>query len=62
MKDRAGSLLGEHTIGFLLAGWSLAMGRMLIGMGLMKMGVFSASGPADFTSGWSRSVTASACR
>ncbi len=42
VKDRSGALLGEHTIGFLLAGWSLAMGRMLIGMGLMKMGVFSA--------------------
>ncbi len=42
VKDRSGGLLGEHTIGFLLAGWSLAMGRMLIGMGLMKMGVFSA--------------------
>ncbi len=43
VKDRSGSLLGEHTIGFLLAGWSVAMGRMLIGMGLMKMGVFSAA-------------------
>ena len=43
VKDRAGgSLLAEHTIGFLLAGWSVAMGRMLIGMGLMKLGVFSA--------------------
>jgi uncharacterized protein len=43
VKDRSGSLLAEHTIGFLLAGWSVAMGRMLIGMGLMKMGVFSAT-------------------
>jgi uncharacterized protein len=42
VKDRAGGLLAEHTIGFLLAGWSVAMGRMLIGMGLMKLGVFSA--------------------
>jgi uncharacterized protein len=42
VKDRSGSLFAEHTIGFLLAGWSVAMGRMLIGMGLMKMGVFSA--------------------
>ncbi len=41
VKDRAEALFMEHTIGFLLAGWSLAMGRMLIGMGLMKMGVFS---------------------
>ena len=36
------AFLAEHTIGFLLAGWSVAMGRMLIGMGLMKLGVFSA--------------------
>ncbi len=42
VKDRSGGLLAEHTIGFVLAGWSLAMGRMLIGMGLMKLGVFSA--------------------
>ena len=42
VKDRAWSLFMEHTIGFLLAGWSVAMGRMLIGMGLMKLGVFSA--------------------
>ena len=32
----------EQTIGFLLAGGFFAMGRMLIGMGLMKLGVFSA--------------------
>jgi uncharacterized protein len=43
VKERSGNLLGEHTIGFLLAGWSVAMGRMLIGMGLMKTGVFSAT-------------------
>jgi uncharacterized protein len=42
VKHKAGRLLAEHTIGFLLAGWSVAMGRMLIGMGLMKLGVFSA--------------------
>ena len=42
VKERAWGLFMEHTIGFLLAGWSLAMGRMLIGMGLMKLGVFSA--------------------
>jgi uncharacterized protein len=42
VKDRSGGLLAEHTIGFLLAGWSVAMGRMLVGMGLMKVGVFSA--------------------
>ena len=41
-EGSSGGLLAEHTIGFLLAGWSLAMGRMLIGMGLMKLGVFSA--------------------
>lgn len=42
VKSRAGSLIFEHTIGFLLGGWWLAGGRMLIGMGLMKLGVFSA--------------------
>jgi uncharacterized protein len=48
VKHRAGELFMEHTIGFLLAGWSLAMGRMLIGMGLMKMGVFSAKRSRKF--------------
>jgi uncharacterized protein len=42
VKHRAWNLFMEHTVAFLLAGWSLAMGRMLIGMGLMKLGVFSA--------------------
>jgi len=42
VKDRSTGLFVEHTIGFVLAGWSLALGRMLVGMGLMKMGVFSA--------------------
>ena len=42
VKHRAGQLLFSQTLGFLLGGWWLAGGRMLIGMGLMKMGVFSA--------------------
>jgi uncharacterized protein len=51
VKDKSGALLAEHTIGFLLAGWSVAMGRMLIGMGLMKMGVFSAARSRRFYAG-----------
>jgi uncharacterized protein len=42
VQDRAGGLIGEQTIGFVLGGWWLAGGRMLIGMGLMKLGVFGA--------------------
>ena len=43
VKSRAKSLVFEQTIGFVLGGWWMAGGRMLIGMGLMKLGVFSAS-------------------
>jgi uncharacterized protein len=41
LEERAPWLFVEHTLGFLLAGFWLAGGRMLIGMGLMKLGVFS---------------------
>lgn len=43
VKHRAWNLLMEHTFGFLLLGWWYAGGRMLIGMGLMKLGVFAAA-------------------
>jgi uncharacterized protein len=42
VKARAPELLMGQTIGFLLGGWTLVGGRMLIGMGLMKLGVFAA--------------------
>ncbi|MDB5348806.1 MAG: hypothetical protein JWN86_53 [Planctomycetota bacterium] len=42
VKHRAGQLIFAQTLGFVLGGWWLAGGRMLIGMGLMKLGVFSA--------------------
>jgi uncharacterized protein len=41
VKHRAPRLLGEHTFGFLFGGFFLAGGRMLVGMGLMKLDVFS---------------------
>jgi uncharacterized protein len=40
---RAGNLIWAQTLGFVFGGWWLAGGRMLIGMGLMKLGVFSAA-------------------
>jgi uncharacterized protein len=43
VKDRAFDQLMEQTIGFLLGGGLFAASRMLLGMGLMKLGVFSAS-------------------
>jgi uncharacterized protein len=43
VKHRAGQLIVVQTIAFLLASGWFAMGRMLIGMGLMKLGVFSAA-------------------
>ncbi|MHC5541137.1 DUF418 domain-containing protein, partial [Singulisphaera rosea] len=43
VKHRAGGLVWEQTFGFVLGGLWFAGGRMLIGMGLMKLGVFSAS-------------------
>ncbi|WP_435007844.1 DUF418 domain-containing protein [Tundrisphaera lichenicola] len=42
VKDRAQSLIWGQTLGFVFGGWFFAGGRMLIGMGLMKLGVFSA--------------------
>ncbi len=43
VKHRAGQLIWGQTLGFLLGGGLFAGGRMLIGMGLMKLGVFSAA-------------------
>jgi uncharacterized protein len=43
VAHRAFSLLMAHTVGFLLGGGLFAAGRMLVGMGLMKLGVFSAA-------------------
>jgi uncharacterized protein len=43
VKHRAVGLIFGQTIGFLLGGLFMAGGRMLLGMGLMKLGVFSAS-------------------
>ncbi|WZP00802.1 DUF418 domain-containing protein [Isosphaeraceae bacterium EP7] len=41
VKERAEELISSQTFGFIFAGWWLAGGRMLLGMGLMKLGVFS---------------------
>ncbi len=43
VKHRALGLIFGQTLGFLLFGLWFAGGRMLLGMGLMKFGVFSAS-------------------
>ena len=45
---RAGELFVEHTVGFALALWWMVGGRMLLGMGLMKLGVFSAARSPTF--------------
>jgi uncharacterized protein len=42
VKDRAMQLIGGQTFGFLFIFWWFTGGRMLIGMGLMKLGVFAA--------------------
>jgi uncharacterized protein len=42
VKDRASQLIWGQTLGFLFFGWWAIGGRMLIGMGLMKLGVFAA--------------------
>jgi len=42
VKHRASRLLWGQTLGFVLFAWWFAGGRMLIGMGLMKLGVFAA--------------------
>jgi uncharacterized protein len=48
VAKRAGELVFEQTIGFLLGFWWLVGGRMLLGMGLMKLGVFSAERSTRF--------------
>lgn len=48
VADRAGGLIMEQTVGFVLALWWMVGGRMLLGMGLMKLGVFSAARSATF--------------
>ena len=42
-RNRAVQNIGSQTIGFLLGGLWMAGGRMLLGMGLMKLGVFAAT-------------------
>jgi uncharacterized protein len=42
VKEKASGLLIGHTVGFFLGAGFFAASRMLIGMGLMKLGVFSA--------------------
>jgi len=42
IKKKAFELFMEHTVAFLIGGFLVAASRMLIGMGLMKLGVFSA--------------------
>ena len=46
VKERASNVLWE-PLGFVLGLWWLAGGRMLIGMGLMKLGVFTAKLPSS---------------
>jgi uncharacterized protein len=48
VAHRAGDLIKEHTFGFIFAFWWMVGGRMLLGMGLMKLGVFSAELPRPF--------------
>jgi uncharacterized protein len=48
VKHRAPELLREQTKGFLIGGGFFAMSRMLVGMGLMKLGVFSAQRSRKF--------------
>jgi uncharacterized protein len=48
VKERAKELIWFQLFGFLFAGWWMAGGRMLIGMGLMKLGIFSAARSRQF--------------
>ena len=42
-RNESEELIWGQTLGFLFGGWWFAGGRMLIGMGLMKLGVFAAA-------------------
>jgi uncharacterized protein len=48
IKHRAPKLLKTQIFGFLFGGGFFAMSRMLVGMGLMKLGVFSAQRSRKF--------------
>ena len=50
VKHRAFDVLMGQTVGFLLGGFFFAGARMLLGMGLMKLGVFSAERSRSFYS------------
>jgi uncharacterized protein len=41
VRDRLKNVVGEQVIGFLVATWWMIGGRMLLGMGLAKAGIFS---------------------
>ena len=48
VKHRASDVLMVQTVGFLLGGFLFAGSRMLLGMGLMKLGVFAAERSRSF--------------
>ncbi len=48
VKQRAFAVLMGQTVGFLLGGFLFAGARMLLGMGLMKLGVFAAERSRSF--------------
>ncbi len=48
VKHRAGQLIWVHTVVFVLVLSFMAGGRMLVGMGLMKLGIFSAARSPQF--------------
>jgi uncharacterized protein len=48
VKHRAFEVLMGQTVGFLLGGFLFASARMLLGMGLMKLGVFAAERSRSF--------------
>ena len=48
VKHRAFDVLLGQTVGFLLGGFAFAGARMLLGMGLMKLGVFAAERSRSF--------------
>ena len=62
VKHRAFDVLMGQTVGFLLGGFFFAGARMLLGMGLMKLGCSRPSGRGRSTPGWPRWATGSACR